>query len=292
MRPTVYIDVLFFINLLINLILLYVSARLLSLKIKPLRFLIASFFGALYSVLIFFPDFNVFYSGSAKLLSSLAIIAIAFNIKGWRLYFKTLGIFYLVTLLFGGCVFALFYLSGIGSRVGAVIKNGIIYFDLPWQFLFFSIGISYIIISGIWKSILNRARGNSFVSLNIEYSGSNATIRALLDTGNSLFEPISHSPVIVTEFGEIKNILPESIRAAVESGNINFEENFKIRVIPFSSVGKENGLLLGFQPDRVTATVNEHQYEIENVIIGISPTRLSKDKSFQALINPAVISGI
>jgi len=57
-------------------------------------------------------------------------------------------------------------------------------------------------------------------------------------------------------------------------------------------VGKENGLLLGFQPDRVTATVNEHQYEIENVIIGISPTSLSKDKSFQALINPAVISGI
>ena len=292
MRPTVYIDVLFFINLLINLILLYVSARLLSLKIKPLRFLIASVFGALYSVLIFFPDFNVFYSGSAKLLSSLAIIAIAFNIKGWRLYFKTLGIFYLVTLLFGGCVFALFYLSGIGSRVGAVIKNGVIYFDLPWQFLFFSIGISYIIISGIWKSILSRTRGNSFVSLNIEYSGSNATIRALLDTGNSLFEPISHSPVIVTELGEIKNILPESIRAAVESGNINFEENFKIRVIPFSSVGKENGLLLGFQPDRVTATVNEHQYEIENVIIGISPTSLSKDKSFQALINPAVISGI
>ncbi len=292
MRPTVYIDVLFFINLLINLILLYVSARLLSLKIKPLRFLIASVFGALYSVLIFFPDFNVFYSGSAKLLSSLAIIAIAFNIKGWRLYFKTLGIFYLVTLLFGGCVFALFYLSGIGSRVGAVIKNGVIYFDLPWQFLFFSIGISYIIISGIWKSILSRTRGNSFVSLNIEYSGSNATIRALLDTGNSLFEPISHSPVIVTELGEIKNILPESIRAAVESGNINFEENFKIRVIPFSSVGRENGLLLGFQPDRVTATVNEHQYEIENVIIGISPTSLSKDKSFQALINPAVISGI
>lgn len=292
MRPTVYIDVLFFINLLINLILLYVSAKLLSLKLKPLRFLIASVLGALYSVLIFFPDFNVFYSGSAKFLSSFAIVAIAFNIKGWRLYFKTLGVFYLVTLLFGGCVFALFYLSGIGSRVGAVIKNGVIYFDLPWQFLFFSIGISYIIISGIWKSILSRSKGNSFIILNIEYSGSNAIIRALLDTGNSLFEPISHSPVIVTEFSEIKKILPAGIRKAVESGDLNFEESVKIRVIPFSSVGKENGLLLGFQPDRVTATVNEQQYEIENVIIGISPTSLSKDKSFQALINPAVISGI
>lgn len=295
MRPTVYIDVLFLINLIINLILLYATALLMSIKIKKARFFLASLFGALYSVFIFFPDFNIFYSGGAKFLSSLAILAIAFNIKGVRLYLKTLGVFYIVTLIFGGGAFAVFCFSGVGAKTGAIIKNGVLYFNFPWKLLFISAAASYMFISAIYKTVLNRTyKGERYVRIHIEYMGESAEFTALLDTGNSLREPISHSPVIVAELEKIKKILPPEIALAAKSGNLNFETGSsllqKIRVIPFSSIGRESGILIGFRPSRVWATVNEHNVEIENVIVGISPLSLSSDKRFQALINPAVIS--
>ena len=297
MSPTIYIDVLFLINLLINLILLYVTAKFMSLKVKTFRFFIASVFGAIYAVFMFLPDFSVFYTGVAKFMSSLMILAIAFNIKSWRLYLKTLCTFYTVTLCFGGTAFAFFCFSGVGSRVGAVIKNGVLYFNLPWQILFLSVAVSYIFISGIWRNILKRnIKSTSSVTLQIEHLNKTATLTALIDTGNSLYEPISQLPVIVAEHKQIEEILPLSLSEAVKSGNINFDSGTnllsRIRVIPFSSVGKENGMLFGFRPDKVLVVINEDPFEIENVIVGISPTSLSKDKKFQALINPAVISCI
>ena len=299
MRPIVYIDVLFLTNFLINLVLLYVTGKLASIKISGLRVFISSVLGALYSVFMFFPNLSIFYTGFAKFLSALAIVAVAYNIKGIRLYLKTLGLFYVVTLCFGGGVFALFYFTGIGSMLGAVVRNGIIYFNLPWQLLFISIALSYIIISGVWKAVLGRVTKSScYINLIISYYNKQTSVRALLDTGNSLHDPISNFPVIVTEYDCLKNILPENFLKAVKSDTLNFENIScisdtvllnKLRIIPFSSLGKENGMLIGFRPDSVVADINETNRTIENVIIGICSVRLSKDGSFHALINPEII---
>ena len=293
MKPTVYIDVLFLINFLINLLLLYSTAKLVSVKITILRGLTSSMLGALYSVLIFLPSLNLIYSGVAKFLFSLAIVALAFNIKGIKLYFKTLGVFYIVTLCFGGSIFALFYLTGIGSKVGAVIRNGVLYFDLPWQFLIVSVLISYTVISGVWRFVFSRSVKSTYINICISYLGKTATLKALVDTGNSLHDPLSNSPVIIAEYFEICNILPDDFNEYFEKGcdieRITPGILTRLRIIPYCSLGNENGLLIGFKPDVVTANINENITEIHDVIIGISGNRLSKDKNFQSLLPPGII---
>ena len=295
MRPVIYIDVLFMTNLFINILLLYITGKLSVIRINMLRILLSAIIGAIYSVFMFFPDLSIFYSKAAKILSAFALVALSYNIKGTRLYFKTLGIFYIVTLCFGGGVFAFFYLTGIGSNMGAIMKNGILYFNLPWQMLFSSIIISYIIIYVVWKNIICKAANiNSYIDIVISCYDKKIPIRALIDTGNSLKDPISQFPVIVTEYDYLKEVLPANFSKALENfdlDTLNFSTE-KLRIIPYSSLGRESGMLLGFRPDSVFADINECTHKIENVIIGISKIKLSKDGDFHALVNPEVIINI
>ena len=58
-------------------------------------------------------------------------------------------------------------------------------------------------------------------------------VRALVDTGNRLYEPISQSPVMVVEQAFIKQYFKK-------------EDMLKIRAVPYHSVGKRLGILYAF----------------------------------------------
>ena len=58
----------------------------------------------------------------------------------------------------------------------------------------------------------------------------------------------------------------------------------KIRIIPFTSLGKENGILLGLKADNVEIDLEENTMNITDVIIGIYNGHLSKNGKYKALI--------
>ena len=297
LKPVIYIDVLFFVNFFINFILLGTTSKILKLKTHVLRLSSAALLGALYAVLIFWPRMSFLYTSAAKLLSSLAIAATAFNIKGIKLYIKALVTFLLVTVIFGGGIFAVMCFTNLGAKSGMYIKNGVLYMNLPWQLLLISAFILYFIISRIKSSVLeSRAR---LFDITVTFSGHETSVKALVDTGNSLCDPLSRAPVIVAEFTAIKSILPKELLRLFENGlENNLEEiekaagnlSCRIRLIPFKSLGCENGMLIGFKPDNAEVVINERSRELGDVIIGIFGGRLSPDNSFTALIHPEIIS--
>ena len=58
----------------------------------------------------------------------------------------------------------------------------------------------------------------------------------------------------------------------------------KIRIIPFTSLGKENGILLGLKADNVIVQMEENTINICEVTIGIYNGALSKNGKYKALI--------
>ncbi|MFR5190368.1 MAG: sigma-E processing peptidase SpoIIGA [Clostridia bacterium] len=122
----------------------------------------------------------------------------------------------------------------------------------------------------------------------------NKTI-AIMDTGNMLKDPISRMPVIVVEKDVLYDMIPYRIlqnieyiiggdvpKELYEEGNVEYLSKF--RVIPFSSIGKQNGLLLGFKAKKVEVEILEEEETIENVIIGIYDKTLSKKNQYHALL--------
>ena len=294
MKPVIYIDVLFFVNFFINCILLFLTARIMKLAPGALRLCIGSIFGAVYSVLVFFPDMHFIYSAVSKFLFSMAIVAISYNIKGIALYLKKLGTFYLVTLSLGGGVLALFYFTRIGASFGAVIKNGILYMNLPLSFLIFAASSVGVGIRLVCRSMgVRLSRGDMYLPLSICIGTKKVTLSAFVDTGNTLREPISDYPVIIAEYEPLRPILPPEFSRMLECGDGEFdmagEMSGKIRLIPFSSLGREKGMLIGFKPDKAYLTQNEAERDIGNIIVGVYKGNLAGDKSYSALLNPEII---
>lgn len=302
MKPVIYIDVLFTVNLLINYILLWTTSKISRTKTSVVRLFIGACVGAVYAVVMFFPAFQIYYTLIAKLLFSMLLIAITYNIEKVRAFLKVLGIFYIVSFTFGGAALGLFYFTNIGASIGAILSNGVIYFNLPWKTLLLSCVIAYIVISITWKLIgIKINKENLYIPLSIMFDNKSICINALLDTGNSLYEPISNLPVIIVEFQAIKGLLPQEIQkifnecsendlGLITSIMSNSDWVSRFRLIPFSSLGKENGMLIGFKPDEIEILEGPEKKDLKDIIIGIYNKKLSKSEEYRALLHPEIIS--
>ncbi len=303
MRPIVYIDVLFFVNFLINYILLWTTGKVAKIRYSYIRIIIGASLGALYAVIMFFPAFKIYYTVLAKLLFSMLLVAVTYNMEKVKGFIKVLSIFYLVSFSFGGAALGLFYFTDAGRSLGAYLSNGVLYFNLPWKTLMISVLISYIVVMAVWHLLRSRInRENLYVPLSIMFDKKSVCLNALLDTGNSLYDPISKLPVIIVEFMAVKDLLPEEIQKLfIDSGENDLSIIYgvisnsrwisRFRLIPFSSLGSPNGMLIGFKPDEIGIVEDDEKKDINDIIVGIYNNRLSKNQEYRALLHPEIIGG-
>jgi len=137
--------------------------------------------------------------------------------------------------------------------------------------------------------------------LKIAFENKAIELSALVDTGNSLHDPLTNMPVVVVEFDAIKEILPMDIQSIFNesrendlvtiTGIISSSQWFsRFRLIPYTSLGKENGMLIGFKPDYIEILDNnEEKKGIRDVIVGIYNRALSKNEKYKALLSPELI---
>lgn len=291
---TVYIDVLFAVNMIINYLLLQATAKITRQSTSSLRIIIGAFVGAIYAVCMFFPQIKALYTVAAKIAVSFILVAITFTIRRTKSFFKTVFVFYITSFIFGGISLGLFYFTGAGK--GTVISNGVFYYNLPLRTLIISTSIAYCVIRIVWKAYKSE-KIRDFRKVDIYLEGKTVSLNALVDTGNMLSDPLTQTPVVVAEFQRLKNILPESFNSlylqmhdSPESIIVNEEISHiasRLRIIPFSSLGENNGMLIGFKPDAVK--IDKHI--TDDIIIGIYGSYLSKNKDYDALLNPEIISG-
>ena len=107
-------------------------------------------------------------------------------------------------------------------------------------------------------------------------------MKGYIDSGNTLKDPLSKKPVIIVE----KNIIEKIVDVEKLMGG---DENLKIRLIPFKSIGKQNGMLIGIKPQYIKIKYNENQVKTNNVIVGIYDKKISKN--YSALIGLEILEG-
>ena len=58
----------------------------------------------------------------------------------------------------------------------------------------------------------------------------------------------------------------------------------KLKLIPFSSLGKQNGMLLGIKPEYLKVITEEQEEIKKNIIIGIYNKSFTKKGEYRALM--------
>ena len=283
-----------------NYIILFATYVIIKPKVKhpQIRIILSSLIGSVYAVIVYLNILSIYSNIFAKIILSIIMVYVAFNPKNVKVLLKQILIFYLVSFIFGGCTFALIYFI---KPENVKMKNGVFVGVYPLKVGLIAGAIAFVttqIAFKINKSKLNNK--NTFFNIQLYYKDQSITVKALLDSGNMLKDPISQAPVIIVERESLSKIIPEKVLDYI--GNIiggdetenkqDIQEYLsKIRMVPFMSLGKENGMLVGIRLDKIKIETEDIDIQKENVIAGIYEKRLTKDNKYNALIGLNLLEG-
>ena len=156
--------------------------------------------------------------------------------------------------------------------------------------------IAFIIIKVSIKFIKNKMIAKDmYCKIKIKINEKEIETIAMIDTGNLAKEPITNTPVIIVESSLLYKTLPKEIINNIDSilsGEIKeVPEEYvsRLRCIPFSSLGKQNGMLLGVKADEIMIEKDDEKKVSKNVIIGIYDKSLTKRGEYRALIGLELI---
>ena len=288
---TIYIDIVLIENVIMNYIILFATAIVLKIKINHIRIFIASLLGAIYSVITYMGILKLYSSIVMKILLSILIVYIAFNPQSLKKMWKNLLIFYLTSFVFGGVAFALIYIL---KPQDILMKNGLFLGTYPLKTVLLGAIISFLVILVAFKIIKDKfSKKDLFCDLEIKINNKIVKTTAMIDTGNCLKDPITNNPVVVIEHTLLYECIPKQILNNLDNiigGDFEgipqeIKETYisKLKLIPYSSLGKQNGILLGIKPEYVKISTEENE-RIINAIIGIYNKSLTKRGEYRALI--------
>ena len=283
---TLYIDLILLENIIMNYIIILATGMICRVDVKYIRIFFASFIGAIYAILLYIVDFKIYNNQITKILISICMIYVAFNSINIKNMLKQLLIFYLTSFCFGGAAYYLLHNVSphlINSIDGVLIGSYPVKIAILGGILgFFIINISFRIIKSKFS------KKDMIYEVEIFYKEKSSNIKVILDTGNLLTDPITNVPVLLVEFEKLKNIIPEEIlKDIVHNNNFeNVDDEIKTRcsIIPFSSIGKNNGIIIGFRPDYINIYIDDKEEIRKKVIVGIYDNKVTKNGVYSGLI--------
>lgn len=287
---TVYLDIILIENICMNYIILLATGLIVKNKITKTRILLSSLLGSIYAVTSYITKLQIYSTIIMKIILSIGMIYLAFKPKNIKQMLKHLVIFYLTSFAFGGCAFALLYFI---KPQDILMKNGVYIGTYPLKIAILGGIVGFVVINISFKIIKGRITKKSiFCDVEIYLNNNISKVHALVDTGNLLKEPITGNSVIVVEKQQLYNLIPNNILDNVEEimycnnnlENIDSEYISKLRLIPFSSLGTPNGMLIGTKVDKIKINFEEEEIDVTNVIAGIYNKSLTKNGLYNALI--------
>ncbi len=293
---TAYIDLIILENFFMNAIILYTTGTLLNKKIIKRRLFLSSLIGTIYVFTLCFKLSNTILNIS-KFIMGIILVKTCFGSKGYKATIKETAIYFFSSFIYAGC--ALGFLHIVKPKV-VYIVNGII---IGGEYIFEIVGLSALISFALikvsmklikLKSYLNKK--NMIADMEIFNKEKSIKIKALVDTGNLLTDPISHDPVIIVYKEKVREIFNNRILERIDSligGDYINEgnENFGLRAVPYTSVGQNDGIIITCRVNKIKLEYQDEVNEINNVLIGFYNEALSKNDKYSALIGLQLLEG-
>ena len=290
----IYIDILFLINWIMNTLIFYCVSLVLNKRIPYKNICLAGALAALvYCMLLVIPVLQKIPYAIYALVIPIPSILMLYKPHHYKIFFKEYALSMFCAAVFGGTVFSSWYLVyGSHSSISSMS-------------ILFLLGISIAVVACFCSAFYFIRRQFIFpvfeYTLTIDYRGKDIEVQSLLDTGNLLYTPHRHEPVLVAEYEVIKPLLTEEQQAIYERFRKSNEEEieqdlmkgfYKLeQLIPFNSVGCKSGFLWSIQVDGIQIRKCSQKIEVTPCIVGLSSEKLFSDSQFHALLHPEFILG-
>ena len=292
---TIYVDEIFMVNFFMDALVIWVTGQLTQQTAVWWRQWCAAGIGAIYGILLFWPEWSWLSHGFIKMLIALLMVRVSFRWQYWRLYLKAVLYLYLSSFAFGGSVLALMYFRG---KPFIQTWNGIAFiqtdFNLFW--LIFGTILLLVLITILQRTLVRRLEDHlQIVSADLSLRGKSVSLNLLVDTGNCLVDPVTGRAVVIVQAQSLRPLLTEQeyeqIKAGILSADIDVTTvllqlsslSGRVRLLPYRTVGYQ-GFLLGIRCDLLR--VPKWNMTQTEVVVALSAQPFSMDCTYQGIISP------
>lgn len=267
---TIYLDVVFFINLLYQFGILIILNKLSGIHTSVFRILIGAVCGSLgYCICLLFG--LPLYLFPARVVSGMIIgilcLLIAFAPVRRDKMIPLIAAELLLSFLLGGILEVLPQkqksIFGVVTGAGAITFLGLFCIKLR-------------------KSLLEKAKMERCIrKIRLVHRGKSVDATALIDTGNSLYDTFSKEPVIILDLETANKIL----------GERRIDEQPGYRLIPYQSIGVKGGMLEAFRLDELLIKDKESADILvkKRVICAVYHGRYQSAKEYQVILHPKLL---
>ncbi len=283
MAQEVYLDLYVLVNFSMDLLCLMITAALLHRRMPRWRPFLAAALGGIYAAIALLLGLRGGVGFVLDAAVALLICLIGFYAKGTRplSVLKWTVVYVLISMMVGGVMTGLYAclnrlhlpLESLGSDDISV-----------WTFALLSA------VAGVatWRGgrLLGISSKTKLVSVRAVLFGKTVTLRAMVDTGNLLRDPVSGRSVIVADTARLEDALPPPLLRAYQTGEfgewLSSYENAKcIRAIP-TQTASGNSLLFAIIPEALSVDEGKGEYRADYLI---APTSLGDTRGrFDAVI--------
>ncbi|MFD3156474.1 sigma-E processing peptidase SpoIIGA [Haloimpatiens sp. FM7330] len=264
----IYVDVVFIENFIINLFILYVTGQTIKIKVYVKKLVLASLVGSMYIVILLYSKSKILSYLCFKLFMAFIMIFIAFRQKDVVFNIKTTIIFIFYSMVLAGmCLFVQLQ----GKSVLNVINISIVNFT--YKKLILSFMIIYIFIHRVIIHVKERVMLKKLIyDIEIVTDKCTPRLKAFLDTGNELREPVTNLPVVIVEKKEVPYEIEKDRRL----------------YIPYKTINGACDKLEAFKPKFIKIYYKDGEKETKEVIIAFCKQKLSKYNDYQALLSRGI----
>jgi stage II sporulation protein GA (sporulation sigma-E factor processing peptidase) len=297
----IYPDIIFILNFFVDFILLFLLKKVNRKSSSIIRIIGAAFVGGLFAVLISIVPWilAVFRFLLMYVVASVLMIIIAFGRLKITDLIKQVIALYLITYFVGGLMNSIynhtnfrFYLINMG--------NGLIFSNISWGYV--AVIALLLIPTAIFLLWLMRwYRSNAPETYEVELVMEDRSVhtKGLMDSGNCLYDPIYRRPVMVIENSLLDQLLsPEFQKDLVNAKrylgendlnsthwDIGNEHALRLRFVPYQSIGKKRGMMVGLMLDKVLIHTGKETICNEKITAAICDNSLSSKDDYHVILH-------
>ena len=267
MTQEVYLDLYVLVNVSMDLLCLMITSALLHRRLPKWRPFFAATLGGGYAAIALLLGFHGWLGFLLDTSVAFLICLIALYEKGMRFrsVLKWTAVFVLISMMMGGVMTGLYAcLNRLHLPLGSLEGD-----DLSvWTFALLSA------VAGLasWRGgrLLGLSCKTKTVSVRAVLFGKTVTLRAMVDTGNLLRDPVSGRSVIVADVDRLATVLPSAVLQACQTGTpevllSSYEHAKAIRPIPMQTASGDS-LLFAIVPDELTVNEGRGEYRADYLI--------------------------
>ena len=276
---TVYVEYVVIDNMVIDILILNISAYFLKIKTKKIGFFLSGIVGTAISLIS--PLLPNLINLILKLPLSILLCIIAFNPKGFKELFLQLLTFYFSTFLMIGACLAIAEMLNINY----IKANQQCYeYNFPIGFVLLICAITYFLAKNIINSIFKKHKNDNLLFDVILNDGANQIkATAFLDTGNTL--QFDGKPISIINFDIFSKLYPK-----IPITDILLKKTLPLKNFSFFDVGG-----IGKTQQIIIFEINQLEIKnkkISSVILGLSLKNFSQNTNSEMIISNKLLEDI